>query len=356
MLLSPVDGKKASRALSDIFNQARWAKLSNSCSILDTAGIILKAIAEQVPPVMSSTQQIDTLYGGGLVQVLDVCCRPNCRGCSEEKYATNHLLVLPRAGFSVRHRARREEFVLDSTRLLFINGGEASRFSHPVLGGDDYTVLAFRREALEAFLRTNDPATADRAPGKPFVRPEAPASPKTALLLQRLRQHLLLGPATFDPLAVEETAASLLTSSLHAAGTLPVPTGRRADTRRAHRELAGRARLMLAANFRERMTLEELARQVFSSPFHLARIYRQQTGGSIHGYVLRLRLQAALERVVADGKADLTTLALDSGFASHAHFSDAFRRTFGIAPSALRRRASAQLLKKMRQKLPCVAA
>ena len=302
---------------------------------------------------MSSTQEIHTLYGGGLVKVLDVCCRPNCRGCSEEKYATNHLLVLPRAGFSVRHRARREEFVLDSTRLLFINGGEASRFSHPVLGGDDYTVLAFQRDALEDSLRANDPATADRAPGKPFARPDAAASPQTALLLQRLRQHLLLGPAAFDPLAVEETAASLLTCSLHATEALPVPTGRHEDTRRAHRELAGRARLVLAATFRERLTLEELARQVFSSPFHLARIYRQQTGGSIHGYVLRLRLQAALERVVADGKADLTTLALDLGFASHAHFSDAFRRTFGIAPSALRRQASGRLLDEMRKKLSC---
>ncbi len=300
---------------------------------------------------MSSNQQIDTLYGGGLVQVIDVCCRPNCRGCSEEKYATNHLLVLPRAGFSVRHRARREEFVLDSTRLLFINGGEASRFSHPVLGGDDYTVLAFQREALEDLLRVNDPARADRAPGKPFARPEAAASPQTALLLQRLRQHLLLGPAAVDPLAVEETAASLLTCSLHVADALPVPTGRHADTRRAHRELAGRARLVLAGTFRERLTLEELAQQVFSSPFHLARVYRQQTGGSIHGYVLRLRLQAALERVVADGKADLTTLALDLGFASHAHFSDAFRRTFGIAPSDLRRQASGRLLDEMSKKL-----
>jgi AraC-like DNA-binding protein len=39
---------------------------------------------------------------------------------------------------------------------------------------------------------------------------------------------------------------------------------------------------------------------------------------------------------LADGKPDLTMLALDLGFSSHAHFSHAFRREFGSAPSRLR--------------------
>ena len=44
---------------------------------------------------------------------------------------------------------------------------------------------------------------------------------------------------------------------------------------------------------------------------------------------------AALERI-ADPALPLTELALDLGFASHSHFTDTFRRTFGRPPSAVR--------------------
>ena len=45
---------------------------------------------------------------------------------------------------------------------------------------------------------------------------------------------------------------------------------------------------------------------------------------------------AALERL-AVGADDLTTLALELGFSSHSHFTDAFRREFGRPPSAARK-------------------
>ena len=300
---------------------------------------------------MATYQRVQTLYHSHLFSVIDVCCRPDCRRCGEEKYASDHLLVLPRAGVSVRHRSRREETIFDPTSALLINAGEASRFSHPVPGGDDFTKFEFGQEALGEFLRGDHPSAEDRPAGKWFPQPTAPISPRTALLLQRLRQHLLLGPMAFDPLEVEETVACLLTRSLQAAGGLPDKTGCHADTRRAHCELAQRARYVLSTELRQRLTLHDLARRVFSSPFHLARVFRRETGGSLHGYVLRLRLQASLEWVINQRDADLTTLALALGFASHAHFSDAFRRAFGIAPSGLRRRASGRLLKEVRKQL-----
>ena len=52
----------------------------------------------------------------------------------------------------------------------------------------------------------------------------------------------------------------------------------------------------------------------------------------IHRYLTQLRLRSSLERL-ADGANDLTALALELGFSSHSHFTDAFRREFGHAPS-----------------------
>jgi AraC-like DNA-binding protein len=51
---------------------------------------------------------------------------------------------------------------------------------------------------------------------------------------------------------------------------------------------------------------------------------------------LRERLASSLDAIF-DGK-DLTTVALDAGFASHSHFTAHFRRLFGSTPMALRRR------------------
>jgi AraC-like DNA-binding protein len=72
------------------------------------------------------------------------------------------------------------------------------------------------------------------------------------------------------------------------------------------------------------------------SAFHLARLFRRQTGFSLHGYRTRIRLLQALDRV-AEARGALTDLALDLGFSSQSHFTDAFRRAFGVPPGALAR-------------------
>jgi AraC-like DNA-binding protein len=48
----------------------------------------------------------------------------------------------------------------------------------------------------------------------------------------------------------------------------------------------------------------------------------------------------AAVQAILDGCGDLTALALDLGFSSHSHFTDAFRRRFGMAPSSLRTRTT----------------
>jgi AraC-like DNA-binding protein len=52
---------------------------------------------------------------------------------------------------------------------------------------------------------------------------------------------------------------------------------------------------------------------------------------------------------VLDGDDDLTSIALDAGFASHSHFTARFRGFFGCTPAALRRTASASRLADLRK-------
>jgi AraC-like DNA-binding protein len=193
---------------------------------------------------------------------------------------------------------------------------------------------------LQEIVRELDPALREQ-PGQPFPFLGGPCDAgvfwRHRALVQRLADPAA-GPV--EPFWAEETALQLVADTLEAAfasRSLPL-RGRRQGTRSDHRELAEAAKAELASHLGEGLTLESLARAVHASPFHLARVFQQCTGHSIHRYLTLLRLRAALEHL-AGGQRDLTTLALDLGFSSHSHFTDAFRREFGCPPSELRRSA-----------------
>jgi transcriptional regulator GlxA family with amidase domain len=100
-------------------------------------------------------------------------------------------------------------------------------------------------------------------------------------------------------------------------------------------EVVNEIQKLLATCFEQKLSLELISSRINYSPFHLCRIFRKYTGQSIRRYLNQLRLRAALEDVTQSGT-DLTNLALRMGFASHSHFTEAFRKTFGVPPSTLR--------------------
>jgi len=63
--------------------------------------------------------------------------------------------------------------------------------------------------------------------------------------------------------------------------------------------------------------------------------FRAQTGLSPYRYIMRLRLSRA-KRLMRNRSLTLLEVALESGFASHAHLPHAFRQHFGCAPSRFR--------------------
>src|SRR5262249_31660831 len=163
------------------------------------------------------------------------------------------------------------------------------------------------------------PSVAD-SPERPFRSSAAVITPSLALKLHQLRRLILFAQSD-NALAIEERCASLLMEALANAGEEQNTHLRksRERTRKAHLDLVDATRAVLARRFREKLSLADLARAVFSSPFHLARIFRRETGTTLHRQLNRLRLRLALEHL-ANGKPDLTMLALDLGFSSHAHF------------------------------------
>lgn len=162
-----------------------------------------------------------------------------------------------------------------------------------------------------------------------FVASHAPSDRSAYLNI-----HVLARQAHDDALLVEETALAAVRSVI--ASRLVRPTPRRSTTAAEHHRLAESAKELIGANPASAAGLHELALELDTSPFHLSRVFRRETGFSLHQYRTQLRLRLALHRL-PDSAGELTSLAFDLGFASHSHFTDTFRREFGVAPSEVRR-------------------
>jgi AraC family transcriptional regulator len=85
----------------------------------------------------------------------------------------------------------------------------------------------------------------------------------------------------------------------------------------------------------EELTPEQLAEVAGFSLHHFHRVFRGITDESVMGFVRRLRLERAANRLAFED-ASVTAIALDSGYGSHEAFTRAFRARFGQAPSAYR--------------------
>ena len=267
----------------------------------------------------------ETLFRGRSVTLRHVVCRHGRGGPGEEEWSEEPGIGFPCAGVFRRH-ARRQEILADAGTAVFFHRDEPYRISHPVDGGDATTVLGFSRRALE------------EAGGFP-AEALAVSSP-TFALVQRLRRLARDGEGR--ALEIEESALAVLDAAARA-GSGPAPPARWSRRADAVREV-------LAARLAERVTLDLLTREVAVSPFHLARGFRQAVGLPIHRYLNQLRLRVALARLTGTG-GDLLSVALDCGFSSHAHFTDAFRGEFGAPPSRFRPAPSRRELQEMRKKL-----
>ncbi|MCI0389714.1 MAG: AraC family transcriptional regulator [Acidobacteria bacterium] len=294
-----------------------------------------------------------SLYDSPLVSVSDYCCRISCGGPGDEEHADANQIVLMRHGSFSKHFGRRS-VTADVNQAVFFSKDSTYRVSHPADCGDRGVVFIPSPRVLGDIIRELDPLSDDR-PERPFPFVTGPCDSDLFWRHREFVQRLeAAGSDPLEPLWADVTALQLIADVLEAAFTRhdlasPSDKRRRDGTDADHADRAEAAKTYLASRLGERITLDDIARAVGASPFHLARIFQQRTGVSVHRYLTCLRLRAALERL-ADAK-DLTALALELGFSSHSHFTDAFRREFGRPPSEVRHDANRRCLREMSKNL-----
>jgi len=282
------------------------------------------------------------LFDSDIVRVRAVhCCAP-AGGCAPVEWPDTHGIVFAESGVFMKHLGRHHAVIADRGHAVFFTANRPYRVSHPMPGGDDCLVLELASSALADALRTIDPASADRSEA-PFRRPSVPLPPPVVARRRLLHHRMVRGVAS--PLEVEEEAVALLRASVRAT-VEDRPLSHPRATRRSG--IAEAAQLIIAAEATARWTLRTLAHRIGCSPFHLAHVFRDTVGVSIHQYQLLVRLGAALDALL-DSDRGLGAIAVDAGFTHHSHFSAAFRRAFGITPSTLRREATSRDVARLRK-------
>jgi len=100
---------------------------------------------------------------------------------------------------------------------------------------------------------------------------------------------------------------------------------------RVARDRVDTVRAILRRNLAETPALERIAREVGCSPFYLSRTFSKETGQTIPQYLRELRLDKAAE-LLRTGRYNVTEVALEVGYNSLSHFSQAFHQAFGCCP------------------------
>lgn len=145
------------------------------------------------------------------------------------------------------------------------------------------------------------------------------SAPLAAIDYVRLRALTRRVP---DPLVLDELVLAVLA---------PLSARRPADD---DDEIARRVKDLVASQPEAPHTLASIGAALHYSPYHLARLFRRQTGMTISCYRTQLRVRLAALRVI-DGGAPLAAVATDLGFASHSHLTTAFSRVLGLPPREL---------------------
>lgn len=85
------------------------------------------------------------------------------------------------------------------------------------------------------------------------------------------------------------------------------------------------------ANYENKITNSQLAKLSGYHEYHLNRIFKKQTGGTIHKYIMEVRINEA-KKLLMTTNTPIYIIAQKTGFNSDTHLSNCFKNYFGYSP------------------------
>jgi AraC-like DNA-binding protein len=253
------------------------------------------------------------------------------------------LFVFPRTSVWIQHDGA-PPFHCDPNVVTIYNRGQRYRRRPSSPDGDRSDWFALSDDVAREIASAGDPSAVDAV--RPFA--DARTASNSSLYLRQRILHQRARRGEITALELDEHVFEIALEVI-APHHPPEPRRVRPSAARRHAGLVESVRAELARDAGANISLGDLATVAGTSPFHLCRLFRAQTGVTLRSYRNELRCRLALEDL-AMGMSTISAIAHRLGFASHAHFVRVARRLFGDAPGTIRRR-----LALVREALPDVS-
>lgn len=296
---------------------------------------VIQANVERVAPLPRHCPErepraLDTIVyeGGGVTLGRFRCDRshPSFRDTGPIREA---VVVFPRTSVWIRHEGSRK-FVADPNVITIYDRGQRYERFPIADAGDRCDWIALSDPLAREVAGSHAPAAAE-SPERPFKFERAPGNARLSARQRILGERAANGRAT--ALEIEEEGMSIVSAVLALAHARDREAPRRARAAARRRDLAEAARAELARSPFENRSVRDIARALGTSPFHLCRVFREETGQTMHAYRVGIRLRHVMDEI---GTRNLSAVAHAAGFASHSHLVGVCRREVGVTPSELR--------------------
>ena len=209
--------------------------------------------------------------------------------------------------------------------LLLGNEGACFECGHQHTSGDRCLAFHFSPELFES--------VAAAIPGTTRLTLAAPRLPPVPSVLAILAAAQALRDRGGEPEQFREVALRLA-GAVYGALTDGISPSRRSPTARDERRVAAALR-RIEAQQGAQLSVDELAADAATSPFHFLRTFAQVVGVTPGQYMLRMRLRHAAVRLRSRDET-IAAVALDCGFEDLSTFNRQFRCATGLTPSAYR--------------------
>ncbi len=98
-----------------------------------------------------------------------------------------------------------------------------------------------------------------------------------------------------------------------------------------------KVKVYIETHFKEELTRESLASEVFMNPDYLSKLFKKNTGSSLMDYVTKVRIERAKE-LLEKTALSISEIAMEAGYSNTAYFTKIFKKyTNGITPRAYRK-------------------
>ena len=89
-------------------------------------------------------------------------------------------------------------------------------------------------------------------------------------------------------------------------------------------------------HYSEKISLDQIAQNMYLSPFYISRIFKSETGDTPINYLISLRMEKARALLLEKQNYSIQEIAQCVGYDDAYHFSKLFKKHYGNSPSQYR--------------------